>query len=126
MNEREILDGENAVYPGHPLTIAYLIINTYTSLAEAAKKSERTEFKDALSNGDIPGAGGNVYNALDFLDYVVNGRLSMKQAIGLANTMWANCDGQANGNIQRWKRGQEQADRILDRLTKQLEDWKYS
>jgi len=123
MNERDLLDGEIAVYPGHPLTLAYLIVNAYPSLAQATRKSDRSEFMHALANCGIPGAGGNVYSALRFLKAVADGELSMQQAVDRANDNWAHCDDQAQTYIERWRQGQAQADRILDRLTKQLIHW---
>lgn len=136
LNERECLDGETSVYPGHPLTVAYLIIHLYPSLACATRKSDRSDYMHALSNGAVPGAGGNVYSALRFLQAVVRGEQSMQAAIDSANSNWEHCDGQADGGrgyakseadrerfIKRWRHGQAQADRILPRLTEKLLFW---
>jgi hypothetical protein len=94
---RDFLNGEVAIYPGHPLTIAYLIVNAYPSLVAAIRKSDQTTYPDALSNGNIPGAGGNVLVALDFLRKAVIEHAPINDVIDHANSFWANCDSQAKG-----------------------------
>lgn len=43
--------GERAIYPGHPLTIAYIIVSKYDSLEQAREKGSR--FPRALEDTDI-------------------------------------------------------------------------
>jgi hypothetical protein len=63
--------GEPAVYLGHPLTLALLIINKYKDFASASNMG--SQFPVALEDCDIPGAGGEVYAALDLLRSIQNG-----------------------------------------------------
>ena len=129
---------DNSVYPGHPITVAYLITRCFPNYEAAFQKDgSRWNYASALSSSIIPGAGGNVHAALDFLSYLRNEYLDWDGAIEWADNYWKRCDGQANGGgswggnrdgwtphiddqpcspkeyyIDRWKRGQEQADKI--------------
>jgi len=125
MYESKVLDGEFSVYPGHPLVIAYIIINNYPNLEAALKKSENSVYCRALTDCNIPGAGGNVHSAIDFLVNVKNDMPMMDLAIARANLWWAGCDGQlSNPNLfNRWLAGQEQADRFMERLKSKLPEW---
>ncbi len=110
-----------AVYPGHPVTIALAIVETYTSYEDATTVDPGKEFSRALSNTEIPGAGGNVYNALHMLKNLE--KISWEEAIRLADQTWASCDDQKNRYPERWKAGQEQADALKDRLRVALQAW---
>ena len=129
------LDGETIVYPGHPITLAYLITFEYASLEAATLKG--AAYPLALENSRIPGAGGNVYNAIDLLRRVRQG-VPIEDALLWADQAWGYCDAQARGGndpddpkfgrdhyIARWKKGQEQADKYKERLRERLagEGW---
>lgn len=105
---------ERIVYPGHPLTLALIITDVYPSLAEAEQK--------ALGSREVPGAGGNVHSALDFLRRAMAGNIDA--AIEHANAAWAYCDGQRTAQPERWRNGQAQADRVMDELRRGLERWR--
>lgn len=138
-NDLEIL-GEFSVYPGHPVTIAYLITKLYHNYEEAAKRTEYG-FPVALGDNRIPGAGGNVYTALSLLEYLKNGTFCKRAedkglsiwgtALAWADEQWASCDSQAKGGyntknpdyyIKRCQEGQQQADKFKP-LLKEQETW---
>lgn len=53
----------DAVYPGHPVTIAVAIFRAYPSIEKAFEMTVHG-CPAALGNGDVPGAGGNAYQGL--------------------------------------------------------------
>lgn len=119
-----MISSTQVVYPGHPLVIAYLIVERYASLREALRGSTGG-YPAALVSARIPGAGGNVHAALDFLERVIDSRLPFEDAVKHANAWWAACDSQATSDalIVRWRSGQTQADQILDLLQQRLSNW---
>jgi hypothetical protein len=83
------------VYPGHPLTIATLILTKYgTSGVDLAVAFAKHEAKDgyscpnALADVDIPGAGDCVYNALDILQGIRTGIRTPEAAVAEAAAIW--------------------------------------
>lgn len=113
---------EAAVYPGHPITLAFVIVQVYPTFEEAFKKTEHG-WPAALGSNDVPGAGGNVYMALDLLRNLQKG-MSAKEAFAGADASWAACDNQGTRNVPRWREGQEQADRFKARLEASASWWK--
>lgn len=113
----------NWEYPGHPITIAWAIVNRFASLAEATTIPSPGMSPAALSSSDIPGAGGNVYAALDFLGWLQRG-IGWDEAVARADAMWARCDDQCRRDPERWMRGQEQADRYKPLLLARASWWK--
>lgn len=140
---------EWAVYPGHPITLAYLIFKIYAS-SEAANANTKYNWPEAVGDGRIPGAGGNVYNALYFLRILEEYGFDLERAFKVADECWAKCDSQAKGGyefvenddgekevvqtrcltqreryINRWKDGQEQADKVkkLFKVENNLRKW---
>lgn len=99
------------VYPGHPITIALMILNLYPTLHAAGER--KGDFPAALGDGRIPGAGGNVHTALDTLHQVAKGT-SIDEVLVDADERWANCDDQRERHVDRWRAGQEQADGLKD------------
>jgi len=62
------LNRYDAIYPGHPITIACFIKRKYGSFEEASKPtSEMQPVAQAISDSDIPGGGGRVYAAMSLL-----------------------------------------------------------
>ncbi len=131
--DRQLFEAR-AIYPGHPVTIAWAIVNVYDNLDEALTQTEHG-FPHALGNGSIPGAGGCVYNGLQFLVYLRDGMPS-DEALAMADRMWADCDSQKAGGYsvhkeghdpekykERWRKGQEQADSFKERLVAKLATW---
>ena len=114
----DVLGSEPCVYPRHAVTIALLIIHAFPSL-EAAEAKGR-EFPRALESNTIPGAGGNVYNALALLGHLRNG-MTWREAIEIADGAWKSCDDHYGS--ERWKRGQAQADRMKPLLHDRVGAW---
>lgn len=134
MRDYELL-GEWAVYPGHPITIAYCIVRNYPSLAEALAVPEGRIYASALGDNDIPGAGGNVRAALDVLRQAAKDE-ALDTVFALADDMWGRCDGMKNGGphpsdprfgrdhyLKCYKEGQDQADRFKKPLAELLATW---
>lgn len=120
--ELEILGGA-AVYPGHPVTIALLITHAFPSLAAANHVTEEQPgiaYCDALTSPEIPGAGGCVHMALDLLRFL---RTAPEQAIAWADRAWAECDDQRERYPDRWREGQEQAERCKPLLAARADWW---
>lgn len=116
--ERDLLGSEGYVYPGHAVTIALFIIHAFDSLEAAVAKGR--EFPGALESNAIPGAGGNVHSALTLLRRLKDG-MEWSLAIKGADDTWASCDGQFG--TDRWRQGQEQADRLKPALRDRVGAW---
>jgi len=104
---------EHAIYPGHPVTLAFLIVKNYETIRKAFEPTA-TNFAHALGNSDIPGAGGNVSNALGVLKDLFLGS-SFADAMAVADDLWGRCDSQKAAGEKlrrRWQDGQDQADKI--------------
>lgn len=103
------LPGGASVYPGHPLTIAYLITKAHASFEEAAAPTCHG-FARAIGNGEVPGAGGNVRHGLEVLRKLYKG-WDLPKAAEWAKQIWARTDRQ-----DHVVQGQEQADLVLPLL----------
>jgi hypothetical protein len=142
-----ILDKDSSVYPGHPITVAYLITKIFPTFEEAFDSSDsKWNDANALASSKIPGAGGNVSAALSFLRYLRDESLTWDKAVLWADDYWKNCDNQAKGSWRspnekgwephiddkpctpedyyknRWRKGQDQADKIKP-LLKERDFW---
>lgn len=120
-NDRELLGGNPSVYPGHPGTVAYLITQHYSCLTDALKGTK--DKPPAIENTDIPGAGGNVYQALHVLSFV--GVYGVDAAMNLAENHWNHCDSQASSTQyqDRYHAGIKQFRMILPKLREVLKTW---
>jgi len=115
--------GESAVWPGHPVTLGYLIFCNYPSLAKASVGCSAQSFPEALVNAVIPGAGGCVYSALDFLKSLKGG-MSFEAAVDSANATWAGTDDQERQYPKRYVKGLKQAALLAARLQSEVTpDW---
>jgi hypothetical protein len=127
--------GEFAVYPGHPVTLALVIVRTHDSYAQAASMSEGFAWPHAVGCSAVPGAGGNVHSAMDLLARWKNG-IALEDTFARADLLWEGCDGQKQGGgsfakddagrekfINRWREGQDQADRFKPALIEALKTW---
>ncbi len=132
-SDYDLLGGEFAVYPGHPLTIALCVVRTFKTLAEATEVDPESpsRFLRALTDGAIPGAGGCVHLGLDVLRRLESGE-SWETVEAWADRAWAECDDQAKGGgsvenkaryIERWKKGQAQADVFKSALRAESAVW---
>jgi hypothetical protein len=113
--------GEFAVYPGHPVTIAVCIVETYRTFEDAFAITE-SNWAAALGATAVPGAGGCVASALVFLRSLKSGMAFEAACAGAAET-WAHCDDQRKNNSTRWQEGQEQADRFKEKLAARSAWW---
>ena len=106
------LDGQYSVYPGHPLTIAYVISVAFPALADALAKHGDYPAHEALADVRIPGAGSAVWNGIDFLTRVRDGVCTPEQAIEWAENQWRHDT--SNGHLSAYQPGQAQADKVRD------------
>ncbi len=114
---------EFAVYPGHPVTIAWVIVQAFPTFDSAFKNTE-FDFPAALGSPDIPGAGGCVYGALDFLSSLRKGTCSEVEAFRRADEYWTTTDDNRTQYPEKWQEGQKQADRIKELLRAHRGWWK--
>lgn len=120
--QREI--GEDAVYPGHPVTVGLLIMRAFPTLEAASDRGPQGKDFTAASRSDmIPGAGGSVATALGILQGVVQGRLTIEQAVERADDAWRHVDDQYTRDPKRWQEGQTQADKLKARYLDLLGSW---
>lgn len=69
LRDNDVLDFP--VYPGHPITIAVQIAHAFPTLAAA--RASTGDCPAALASGDVSGAGGAVYSALQALGKLAAG-----------------------------------------------------
>lgn len=120
-DDRKHLDGKFSVYPGHPITIAYLITMEYASYEDATVPTKHG-WCVAVGNSNIPGAGGNVHSAVDVLAKLKNG-MSIDEVFAHADGNWSRCDSQEKSNPDRWREGQDQADLVKPKLREKIKTW---
>lgn len=117
---RNTFGAEGIVYPGHPVCFAYIIMHKYDCLAEALTKPEGREYNNALRDENLPGAGGNVWAALDVLKHAE--LTSPEAAFEVGSDYWRRCASGANyGKNQA--AGQAQADAIKDAFLTLAAKW---
>ncbi|KWT98195.1 MULTISPECIES: hypothetical protein [unclassified Variovorax] len=117
--ERELCGPEGSVYPGHPVTIAVLIMRKYASLAEANELDGTSGFKMALTDSDIPGAGGQVHMALGLLKDVA--KLGPEQAFSRGRELWS--QSVDNSYRERERPGQALADKLKPMFLELAATW---
>ena len=105
-----------AVYPGHPVRLAWIITQEFGSWDEATQNTapDRTPWSDALTSDRVPGAGGNVHAALDFLKRVME--FGWDKAKSHADEYWLHSSILAP-NLQQ---GQAEADEVS---RQEIEEW---
>lgn len=112
-------NGSWPVYPGHPITVAWYIVNKYGSFEEANKNTKHG-WPRALGDNDIPGAGGEVYMALDFLNKLVDGA-TWEDVVAWADHHWR--DYKAGGHGRKVAPGQTQANYVKPLLKAKSSWW---
>lgn len=118
-----VLLGEAAVYPGHPVTLAYLIVKNYASLSAAQAKGKY--FSVVEEDSRLPGAGGHNNHAVQLLTDLDAGK-SWEEAVAWADDLWAWCDDQKNSDPKRWREGQDQADKVKPLLREEITAWLFA
>lgn len=114
---------EGAVYPGHPVTLALLIMHRYPSLSEAKAPTPSSGFRSALADINIPGAGGEVSGALTLLEKIGAGELNTEDAIEWGKASWAR--NAENCYADRVVPGQQQADRLSQQFAEKVAGWDF-
>ena len=106
--------GERAVYPGHPVTCALIILRAYPDdLPDAWKPySAANPWHACESYVDVGTAGGNLSNGCELIRYVLTGTLDVERAIQWGDDAWRGAGGHAANEAP----GQEQADRLKQAL----------
>lgn len=114
--------GEHAVYPGHPVILACMVMDRYPSLLAARGTDQLSPtFGNALSDSFIPGAGCAVHAALDVLRYAQV--VSVEAAYELAESYWHGWERQHPNNVPGAAKGREQCVRIKARFESMLKTW---
>lgn len=117
--EYRLLEGKAAVYPGHSVTLAYLIVNAFPSLDAAKCRKADESFPAALSNSAITGAGRPVYAALDFLQRAFD--QGIEAAIDHGDKVWLGETATAFGKYR--EAGQIQADSVKAKFKELFRTW---
>lgn len=113
-----------AVYPGHPVVVALCIMRAFPSLDEALAKSTHSDSPRALTSDAVPGAGSNVWGALDLLREIQNQGWSPDQAFDRARERWIRDTGPGTGNHENMHGpGQEQAEAWREAFIEKLSTW---
>lgn len=108
-----------AVYPGHAVVLAYIIMDEFPSYAAAMKKDKGVEYVNALTSDKVPGAGGCVQAALDLLREAR--LLSIEAAIFRADERWVS---ETSGGYLKYRElGQAQADGLKPHLIAKFANW---
>lgn len=94
------------VYPGHPLVIAVFIMKAFPDLQTALEDGK------ALRSQLVPGAGGNVHEAIDLLKSMDCSLRTREGVIAAARDYWAQSDDMQNRDPERRLAGQAQAEQI--------------
>lgn len=108
--------GEFSVYPGHPVTVGLVIMARFKNFDEANDKSKSGP-PAALVSYDVPGGGGEVYQAMDLL-YKIKKGAPVEAAIKEVHDDW-----QAGGHRARIEEGKAQAERFMPRYIEKVKEW---
>jgi hypothetical protein len=119
ITQNRVLNASAAVYPGHCVTLAYLIMQAYPSLEVASSREDGAPNPHALSNRSIPGAGGPVYAALDVLHHAFEH--GVDSALAYGDRIWE--AETATGFNDRRQSGQLQADGIKAYFRERFKAW---
>ena len=114
-----IMNGEDYVYPGHPLVIGLYIMEAFPDIEDAmSEDGPNAMFKKALQSSTVPGAGGAVSSALNVLQLMKDNILSVEKGIELTRKSWASQSFPANVED-----GQLQADRFESIYVEKAKQW---
>lgn len=119
--ERDYLNGEDLVYPGHPVVIAYLIMRRFESYVEATEKNEGAMYNRALSSADIPGGGGEVNMALDILKACIVDKREPSAVADEYSKYWL--DYKAGGHLKSVDSGNKQYLHIREMFLDKIKYW---
>lgn len=113
--------GDYPVYPGHALVVAWEIMNVFPDAASALKRSDtNTACPEAVADGRISGAGGEVYAACELLKRAQAGE-SADALMDWADEIWIS--GSAGGHTKSVEPGMEQAAKLKPQFAERLAGW---
>lgn len=118
--EKAVL-GERIQYPGHPLVIAAMIMDRYSSFEAAGFRKPGADFYNAISDSFIPGSGCAVSAAMEVLKRSLHGQVDLAKQE--ADRYWNHWEQQSASNRQRAEVGREQARRIEPLFMERLAAW---
>ncbi len=112
--------GQSAVYPGHHITIAFLITFLYPSLEAAEAKG--VESSVVLENSALPGSGTAVWEAMRMLRQLkkANQVSEIVEIFAEHDGLWKTCGATT---ADAFKIGQGQANGVKRLLVERLKDW---
>lgn len=110
--------GESVRYPGHPIVLAYLITQKYSSLNQALRKN--LFYLKVLEDKDIIGADKNIYAALEFLHQSKN--INFNKAWQEAQEDWKTLTDGYNDDVIA--HGAKQALMIKEKIIEKLKSWR--
>lgn len=122
MKSSEDILGETYIYPGHPVVVAYCIVQCFATYSEAMEKDPISGYRAALTSLEIPGSSNSVQAAIYMLKRLHKGDMTPEVAITWADGIFAE---ETNNKLfsDRLASGQEQADRFKDKLLTALTTW---
>lgn len=120
--DRVLGPGEELVFPGHPLVLAVFVMKYFPSFEMAVDPKGAQQYLAALVS-PIPGAGGQIHEALQFLEYIKKGVLTSDEVVIAANKAWAACDGIKVKNPKKFKAGQDQANKLEPEFLELVRTW---
>jgi hypothetical protein len=108
---------EPIVYPGHPVTMAVILLHVYRGrLHEAWAMSPHGPWFACENEVNVPSAGGALGDGCDLIRYVLSGEASIDDVIAWGDRMWIG----AGGHKEQEAPGQAQADRLKPKLREML------
>lgn len=119
--ERAWLENQSVAYPGHPVVLATMVMERYSSLEHATRREGDRDFGNALSDSFIPGSGCAVSCALSVLQLAQAGQ--REQALELARSYWEGYGKQSPLNAPNVAAGLAQLSLILPRFEALLLSW---
>ncbi|QMI49976.1 hypothetical protein [Burkholderia sp. MBR-1] len=111
--------GGPAVYPGHPLVLASVIMHTFATF-DAADEPTGFGWCKALADCRVPGAGDHVGAAMRVLRMGRDGA-TVDEMVTEANRYW-NC-GRAGGHVKNVEAGSAQSFRLEPLFRAKADSW---
>jgi len=111
---------EGAVYPGHPLVLAYLVMRNFESLEDANAIPRGKVGKNVFSRAALPGSIANLETALAVLALTRRGELTLARDI--ADQAWLDSRHQTL-NREAWEEGLAQAETVAMAYLQEAPGW---
>lgn len=107
-------------YPGHPLVLAYLVMESFPSLEDALTIPRGKQVRKVFDGSGIPGSIGNIEVALEMLRLARDGR--MQEAFSLASRTWSST-GSGHFENTDGARGKAQAESLVEAFEAKSSKW---